>query len=68
MERYLLGAVYLFGFFELLYCKSEGPVLALKVGPFRWVKYSPIKIRPSTVQLPRVSTADLDVRAEMIPS
>ena len=23
-------------------CKSERSVLALKIGPFRWVKYSPI--------------------------
>ena len=25
-----------------LLCKSERSVLALKIGPFRWVKYSPI--------------------------
>ena len=27
---------------ELFYCKSERSVLAQKIGPFRWVKYSPI--------------------------
>ena len=27
---------------QLLHCKSERSILALKIGPFRWVQYSPI--------------------------
>ena len=40
-----------------LHCKSERSVLALKMRPFRWVKYSPIRIW--------LSRADLDPRDEM---
>ena len=38
-------------FIQYVHCKSERSVLALKIGPFRWVKY-----RANTVQL---SSADL---------
>ena len=44
-----------------LHCKWKRSVLALKLGPLRWVKYCDLTllIRASTVQIPR---ADLDPR------
>ena len=56
----------------IYHCKSERSVLAVQIGPFRWVKFSPILgdsyvaplIRAYRVQLP---CADLDPRAEMSP-
>ena len=56
----------------IYHCKSERSVLAVQIGPFRWVRFSPILggsyvaplIRAHTVQLP---WADLDPRAEMSP-
>ena len=57
---------------SLIHRKSERSVLALKIGPFRWVKYSPI-FESNLVPLARANTwvqstaADLDPRAEMGP-
>ena len=56
----------------IYHCKSERSVLAVQIGPFRRVTFSPILggsyvaplIRAYTVQLP---WADLDPRAEMSP-
>ena len=55
-----------------VHCKSERSVLALRMRPFRGVKYSPILesnlaplITTNIDQLPR---ADVDPRAEMGPS
>ena len=57
--------------YSKVHCKSERSVLAVKMWPFRWVKYSPIfesnlapLIRANTVQLPKT---DLDPRAETCP-
>ena len=59
-------------FVVIYHCNSERSVLAVQIGPFRWVKFSPIfggscvapLIRAFTVQL---AWADLDPRAEMSP-
>ena len=57
---------------SLIHRKSERSVLALKIGPFRWVKYSPI-FESNLVPLTRANTsvqsttADQDPRAEMGP-
>ena len=55
---------------SLIHHKSERSVLALKIGPFRWVKCSPIfesnllpRTRANT--LVQSTTADQDPRAEM---
>lgn len=49
-----------------LHCKWKRSVLALKLGPLRWVKYCDLTllIRASTVQIPR---ADLDPRGREQP-
>ena len=57
---------------SLIHRKSERSVLALKIEPFRWVKYSPI-FESNLVPLTRANTsvqsttADQDPRAEMGP-
>ena len=57
---------------SLIHRKSERSVLALKIGPFRWVKYSPI-FESNLVPLTRANTSvqstttDQDPRAEMGP-
>ena len=57
---------------SLIHRKSERSVLALKIGPFRWVKYSSI-FESNLVPLTRANTsvqsttADQDPRAEMGP-
>ena len=40
--HFRLTMLYLLRRFQLVHSKSERSVLALKIGPFRWVKYSPI--------------------------
>ena len=57
---------------SLIHRKSERSVLALKIEPFRWVKYSPI-FESNLVPLTRANTSvqstttDQDPRAEMGP-
>ena len=57
---------------SLIHRKSERSVLALKIGPFRWVKYSPI-FESNLVPLTRANTSvqstttDQNPRAEMGP-